>query len=766
MALKFGKRTLFISLFAVLATLCMALSICFLLPTSSASATGNDHDHSSWTAINESTLITSSGTYYLTKNIYSPIKVINDSEYSIDVTVCLNGKTLNGAKDSDSAFKIMAYLITLGYSGIMAESPIMIGEYVNFTLCDCQGDGRVIGGSGVYCGGGVYVSTGSTFNMYGGNIEYNTASYGGGVFVAYGATFNMYGGSISHNTASYGGGVYLARHSTCNLSSGEISNNTAKISGGGMVVCPNSTVTMSGGSIKSNTSKKGYGGGVHIGASSTFTMNGGSIESNVVKKHDGGGVYVYGDSTGVGEFIMHGGTISNNTAKDTHLGGGVCVYGGTLTMYGGKIIQNNALWGGGVWMWGGAFNMYGGEITANYVRGTTMDYNGGGVWISGGTFNMYGGCIDDNTHVLSGKQAKTFYDGLYISSDGYFYMYGGYIGDYVYTDNIKRLSDSSTVTLTNNIEAADSTSYNLTYNVLLIAGTVLQIIYDYLSKPNNLDNVTLIYSKSAPIYTSSDKVNVVVKDSMDDGETHTHNNITFDETITTVDTLTAVGTGSYYLTSSVVNLDTINISKGAIVYLCLNGCTINGKYSSNSVITVSSGGTLYLYDCQGTGKITGGDVSSNTSDAAGGGVNVKGTFTMYGGTISGNTAMYGGGVSVYTGGTFNMFSGTISGNTATSNGGGVEVYGGTFNMYGGTISDNTASSGNGGGVCVDNQGKLLTTGGTLTISKYTDSTGTAKTSGGTIKDNTAGVNGGGVYVDYKCKTTMSAGTISENIAKA
>lgn len=91
-----------------------------------------------------------------------------------------------------------------------------------------------------YYGAGVYVHN-STFNMYGGAIRGNAASWGGGV-AALGSTFNMYGGVISDNMVSASaGGVLLSDKSVMNMSgNAQISNNIAPTkwttSGGGVYI--------------------------------------------------------------------------------------------------------------------------------------------------------------------------------------------------------------------------------------------------------------------------------------------------------------------------------------------------------------------------------------------------------------------------------------------------------------------------------------------------------------------------------------------------
>lgn len=161
--------------------------------------------------------------------------------------------------------------------------------------------------------------------------------------------------------------------------------------------------------------------------------------------------------------------------------------------------------------------------------------------------------------------------------------------------------------------------------------------------------------------------------------------------------------GTFYLSDN-LNCN-ITIAANATVNLCLNGHTLTGD--GGSVITVSAGATLNLYDC-GNGQITGGDGDHGSTTSYGAGVQLEGgaEFNMYGGTITGNNAHtntyeYGGGVNVSYGAIFNMHGGTISGNSAkngaavsvTEKNGGAEKTPSTFNMYGGTISGNTSTFG-------------------------------------------------------------------------
>jgi len=94
-----------------------------------------------------------------------------------------------------------------------------------------------------------------------------------------------------------------------------------------------------------NTHASNFGGGVRILTGGTFLMKGGTISDNNAR--DGGGVYNFGT------FTMSGGTIKNNTARgnisntnDVSSGGGVCNFG-KFNMTGGSINSNTARYAGG-----------------------------------------------------------------------------------------------------------------------------------------------------------------------------------------------------------------------------------------------------------------------------------------------------------------------------------------------------------------------------------------------------------------------------------
>ena len=206
----------------------------------------------------------------------------NNTAYVYLTTNAERTSTLEIAQGNTLYLCLNGHSITTNKS----SSVVTVGNDATFSLCDCKDGGKLTHGmytsSSRYSGHGVHL-TGSkgTFNMYGGNITGNRASYGGGVTIDKeysNATFNLYGGSITDNATTGG-------------------------DGGGGVHALFGTFTMYGGSITGNNAKNANfgGGGVYAGSrTGKFYMKGGSITGNTAK--NGGGVYVYQSS----EFYVSG----------------------------------------------------------------------------------------------------------------------------------------------------------------------------------------------------------------------------------------------------------------------------------------------------------------------------------------------------------------------------------------------------------------------------------------------------------------------------
>ena len=210
-----------------------------------------------------------------------------------------------------------------------------IGENANVTLKNLTIKGGYLLGAN---GGGIYSKGNCKLNSC--TISGNTAKVlsgivnGGGVYIERGS-FTMESCTISGNTAgsessyanAFGGGIYGESGTNITMNDTTISENKVAsvndVDGAG-VYLSGAELTMQGNSkISSNSCvfeghASSYGGGVYINNSSTFTMTSGEISENSAKY--GGGVYVSG-----GEFIMNGGSISNNTVTENGKGKGVHV---------------------------------------------------------------------------------------------------------------------------------------------------------------------------------------------------------------------------------------------------------------------------------------------------------------------------------------------------------------------------------------------------------------------------------------------------------
>ncbi|WP_418203151.1 S-layer homology domain-containing protein [Anaerotignum faecicola] len=251
-------------------------------------------------------------------------------------------------------------------------------------------------------GGGILLGNGSTFTMNGGEISGNTANGGGGVAII-GSTMVMNGGKISNNSTykttgqgSYGAGVYVADY--------------ANASGGDILFKPKpASFEMNGGKITGNKALD-YGGGIltfpQQSKKITINIKNGEISENQVTEGSGGAIAAF---FGVTELNINGGTLTKNSAKN--YGGGVFLYDATnVTISGGTISENKASQGGGAYLWPtSAANQTGGSIENNVANA------GGGVY--GGTYTMTGGVIKDNNNSLTEEARRsTRGDGVYVGT--------------------------------------------------------------------------------------------------------------------------------------------------------------------------------------------------------------------------------------------------------------------------------------------------------------------------------------------------------------
>ena len=281
-------------------------------------------------------------------------------------------------------------------------SGILANNRVNITM----EDGAIIRNNtnrNYELGGGILLGNGSTFTMNGGEISGNTANGGGGVAII-GSTMVMNNGTISNNSTyrtsgqgSYGAGVYVADYA--NSSGGDT-----------LFTATPASFEMNGGKITGNKALD-YGGGIvtfpQRSQKITININNGEISGNKVTRGSGGAVAAF---FGVTELNIKDGTLTENSAQN--YGGGVFLYDATnVTISGGTLTGNSARrFGGGVYLnTDSAVTQTGGSIENNVA------VEGGGVY--GGTYTMTGGVIKDNNNSLTDEERLwRDGDGVYVGT--------------------------------------------------------------------------------------------------------------------------------------------------------------------------------------------------------------------------------------------------------------------------------------------------------------------------------------------------------------
>lgn len=217
-----------------------------------------------------------------TENVWSGgILVNNKARLTITAGVSVENITKKGSGDSYAG------------AGVRVDNAALImfrGSIHNNHVDEHGGNGYA---------GGVHLTNGSTFTMYGGTISGNKGKWGGGVVVDDRCGFTMYGGSITGNE------VYAQ---------GNDSGWTGR--GAGVLILPGGVFVMHGGTVSGNKQTTGLsvssgGGGVYVGG--RFEMYGGTVSGNN-SGYGGGGVIVKGG----GSFALNtaaSGRIFGNTAR-------------------------------------------------------------------------------------------------------------------------------------------------------------------------------------------------------------------------------------------------------------------------------------------------------------------------------------------------------------------------------------------------------------------------------------------------------------------
>lgn len=530
-----------------------------------------------------------------------------------------------------------------------------------------------------------------------------------------------------------------------------------------------------------------------------ITVDGGKVEASDSAFEIGGDSFLT---------LKNGAVIQNHVCTSAYEGT-VYVAGGVLTMEAGSVIRDNttAGHGGGVNCSAGSFIMHGGTITGNtaakgggvYSKSCPTDSDsttdqGKGFVIGDRTAIDRSGVIRIENNTLSDGTANNVCVGLYSKSYG----------------NIDTSANPCAV----QYGTFDAAKSYIGVSAEIVPSLVVKHTYPAMQAAFRSDNAAYALTSGSDglwLKGAEDGTHthcVCVGHYAADSSHFTHNDKTAWTGVSSLKAITEAG--NYYLLNDVEveSNDSSTMYSDPYVWqpkngvkLCLNGHSIIGKNSNErGMIEVNSGVTFDLTDCKTTGKVTHGEdrwgkqTTGRAVDIGYGSSSTTATFNLWGGSITGNVSSNGSGVLVNSG-TFNMYGGKITGNTSevknnsSSYGGGGGVFidlRGKFNLYKGEISQNTVSLQGGGGVI--NWGTFTMYDGTITGNTVTligDSTGqynsdqggggvlnrgTFTMENGTISDNTVvpftddATQGGGGVFNAKGTFTMKDGTITGNKA--
>lgn len=543
-----------------------------------------------------------------------------------------------------------------------------------------------------------------------------------------------------------------------------------------LVIPAEAKITISGGTLKRADS---FTSGCMFRLNSTIGAYDRNKASLTLEKItvDGGGVKASEPAFSLGSnafLTLKAGAVIQNHVCTSPYEGTVYVAGGVLTMEAGSVIRNNTTAGngGGVNCGAGSFIMHGGTITGNTAA------KGGGVYSKScptdsdsTTDQGKGFVIGDRTAIDRSGVIRIENNTL---SDGTTNNVSVALFDSRYSS---RTTDTSANPCAVQYGTFDAAKSYIGVSAEIVPSLVVKHTYADMQKAFRSDNAAYaLTSGSGGLWMKGAEDGahthcVCVGHYAADSSHSTHNDKT---AWTGVSSLKAITTaGNYYLLNDVEVEFNNSISDYVWqpvsgVKLCLNGHSIIGKNNNErSMIEVNSGVTFDLTDCKTTGKVTHGEdrwgkqTTGRAVDIGYGSYSTTATFNLWGGSITGNFCNDSAGGVAITSGTFNMYGGTITGNTAGLKkqsgygaGGGVFVdMRGTFNLYRGEISDNTAVYQGGGGVYVYNTGKFTMHGGLITRNTVT-------LLGESTYSNSADYGGGGVL--NRGTFIMENGTISDN----
>ncbi|NDI98071.1 T9SS type A sorting domain-containing protein [Flavobacterium sp. LaA7.5] len=422
-------------------------------------------------------------------------------------------------------------------------------------------------------------------------------------------------------------------------------------------------------------------------------------------------------------------TISGNGEDQTMISGGDTTRIFSITDTENITVNNLTLTNGFAVDNGGAISSLNSMLTLNDVTITSSDAAGNNADQGGGAIYLMGGMLTANNSTFSNNTASgTSGSGgaILVGTGGNVTIVGSTITDNMASRAGGGIESNSgamgTVTLTNVNLDANETGAN----------------------PGNGGGLHITGAGNATISGGTVNNNVAAAE----GGGLWNGSGTMTVTGTTISMNTASGNGADQGGGGIYNLSgMLEVNAGTVIM----GNIANG--------TAGSGGGI-LNDVNGMLTVNGAEITGNTSNRAGGGIEYNsgamGSVTLNNIMLNGNTTNNapgnGGGLHVTGMGTVTISGGMVNDNTAGAEGGGLWNGTGTMNIDGTVISGNTAS---GAGADQGGGGIYNLNGGTLTIMNATISNNVA--------DGAAG-SGGGILNDVGSMLTVTDTEISGNTA--
>ena len=727
-----------------------------------------------------------------------------DDETTVDKKVEIVDGTITGAtesgvtvKDAGNTNVVLHKLVIENNEGKQGGGVhIENSQKVTIDHCTIQGNKTTEVGNGdedqghtasTGAGGGVYISN-SGVTIKDSTIKSNTGTRGGGVYVEKGSTVDVKDSNIDNNIATE-----TPTDSAKETPSGSSTSDpdekpkTPHNNGlGGGIYSYDSTLTVTGGTISGNEAKgtvalikynengelsyaglgQGGGGICAVGKKSDVTLDGVAVTGNKAtafldnKFGAGGGIDAQG-----GSLTVKGSNISNNEARGN--GGGIySAEGNVLDVSGSTIQGNKGDNGGGIHM-GQAIDASKTPSKATITDTKILENEaigggeGGGVYVGTRADATLKGCtVADNKSVSTGGgiAAKlstvtlddtTVENNQAVNGGGLFHL---------------GIAVPGSLTLQNGSIIRNNTASSMGGGLFLYGNVGLKSEKSEISGNKALYGAGIAASQYLANFASP-KLELV--------DTKVNNN---------GDASTVMGGGVYAASGVTVTSkntkflgNTASSGGGILLWNNSSADLDNSEVSGNKAIG-NNGGGVYIWDSTCSLTASNGTVFRENSAANGGGIYSNGgAVTAEDSTFEKNTATTNGGGFYLQGTKLTANRNTIANNEAKI-GGGIYLEVSSADLEGNTITENKATKGSGGGIYSYDRGgegnvilnlkdntitknEASSTGGGLAIANKNQ---TINLDGDIIEGNTGKRYGGGIHMGSDSTMTMTGGSISNN----